>query len=82
MWHASRQNLVSYDHRNIHLQCRRCNYYDSDAKNKAGLYVDKRYGSGTTDELGILKSQGGNMRRQDLEAKIEELERLLTGCDV
>jgi hypothetical protein len=77
LWHASKQNWVTYDSRNIHAQCRRCNYFDSDAKVKGGLYVDHRYGPGTTDDLKNIKHDPIHMRRDDLESQIKALTEIL-----
>lgn len=76
-YHASKQNPVTYDDRNVHAQCRHCNYYDTDAKNLYTLYVEKRYGVGTVEALKILKHQGKEMRRLELEAQIKLLQQKL-----
>ena len=36
---------------NVHLQCRKCNYYGAGEQAKYMLEVDKRYGDGTWDKL-------------------------------
>lgn len=73
-YHASRQRPVTYDHRNIHAQCRRCNYYASDARIKYTLFVESKYGTGTAEELRMLKHQGKEMKRLELEETILRLQ--------
>jgi hypothetical protein len=61
--HAGRggkRNRVSYDERNVHLQCVGCNTYDQSKVSKINytLYMIKRYGEGIIEELKQIKHEG------------------------
>ena len=77
-FHASKQSSVTYDHRNIHLQCPGCNTYRGGARDEYAVYIKNRYGAHVLDELQTLKHQGHILRRQELEDKIVELQGLLS----
>ena len=77
--HAGRggkRNRVSYDERNVHLQCVGCNTYDQSKASKINytLYMIKRYGEGVVDELKQIKHQGF-LSRDELEEIYERLKR-------
>ena len=76
-FHASKQSEVTYDHRNIHVQCPQCNKYKGGARDDYAVYIKNRYGAHVLDELQTLKHQGHILRRQELEDKIFELQGLL-----
>ena len=77
-FHASKQSAVTYDHRNIHVQCVMCNTYKGGARDDYAVYIKNRYGAHVLDELQTLKHQGHILRRQELEDKIVELQGLLS----
>ena len=77
-FHASKQSAVTYDHRNIHVQCAQCNLFKDGARDEYAVYIKNRYGAHVLDELQHLKHQGHILRRQELEDKIVELQGLLS----
>jgi hypothetical protein len=69
--HISKQHPLSYDERNVHPQCRSCNYF----KHKGVEYANfmyKAYGPKVVDEL-IERKKEPYMRRPELEAVIDQL---------
>ena len=77
-FHASKQSQISYDFRNLNVQCPGCNTYRGGARDHYACYLVKRYGAHVLDELQTLKHQGHILRRQELEDKIVELQVLLS----
>ena len=78
-------NSVSYDERNIHPQCRGCNYFG--ARGEASLnysqFMFKTYGTGILDALKAIKGKS-KLRREDFGRMIEEYEKkleVLRGAD-
>ena len=71
-------NAISYDPRNIHAQCRGCNYFG--ARGLAALaysqFMFKTYGPDILDELKAIKAQS-KLRREDFERMIEQFEKEL-----
>lgn len=67
--HCSKQSALSYDERNIHPQCRQCNYYGMQglAAIKYTQYMQDRYGPGIVDELIAMKHAKEYLKRADLE---------------
>jgi len=45
-----------WDERNCHLQCAKCNTFQSGRQHEHGIYVDRVHGRGTTDLL-LFKSK-------------------------
>lgn len=72
--HISRQHPLSYDDRNVHPQCVRCNYFG--AKGMASIeytmYMIGRYGFEVVEMLKARKIEP-YMRRLELESLIESL---------
>lgn len=72
--HISKQHPLSYDDRNIHPQCIRCNYYG--AKGMASIeytvWMIKKYGNNIVEELKARKPEA-YMRRLELEDLIDRL---------
>ena len=67
-----RQYLATrYDPRNCHFQDAYCNTYRGGALIEYTLYMQKRYGQATVDELMALKHRTVKHSRADLEALIE-----------
>jgi len=69
--HASKGSLVSYDDRNIHPQCPKCNTYQGGNLIEYTLYIQKAYGDQTIEELKQLKHT--IMKRADYEEVISRL---------
>lgn len=74
-FHGSKQRPISYDDRNIHAQCPGCNTYKGGARDEYACYIAKRYGAGVLEELRVLKHQGKELKRGDLEELITDLEK-------
>ena len=65
-------NAVSYDERNIHIQCLNCNYYGArEAAHNYSQFMFKTYGPDILDELKAIKGKS-KLRREDFERMIEE----------
>lgn len=71
--HASKGSLVSYDDRNIHPQCVKCNTYQGGNLIEYTLYMQKTYGNEVIEELKQLKNT--IMRRADFDEVIERIKR-------
>jgi len=69
--HASKGSFVSYDKRNIHPQCVKCNVYLGGNLIEYTLFIQNHYGPETVDELKQLKNT--IMKRADFEEVIERL---------
>ena len=71
-------NAVSYEERNIHPQCRGCNFFG--ARGEASLnysqFMFKKYGPDILDALKAIKGKS-KLRREDFERMIEEFEKEL-----
>lgn len=72
--HISKQHPLSYDSRNVHPQCRQCNYYGAKgiACIQYTLYLQKRYGEEIVDKL-LSRRKEPYLRRFELENLIEML---------
>ena len=73
-FHGSHQRPISYDPRNIHAQCPGCNTYKGGARDEYACYISRRYGPEVLEELRIVKHQGKELKRADLENLIERLQ--------
>jgi 5-methylcytosine-specific restriction endonuclease McrA len=69
--HASKGSLVSYDKRNINVQCVKCNTYKGGNLIEYTLFMQKTHGNEIIEELRQLKQS--IMKRADFEAVIERL---------
>ena len=81
--HCSKQSPLSYDERNIHSQCAKCNTYNHGSLIEYTLYITEKYGCDTIDELKSIKHSGIYLKRAELMALIEDLEtkiRQLSAC--
>ena len=71
-------NAVSYDERNVHAECRGCNYFG--ARGEASLHYSKfmfsTYGMDILDTLKSIKAQS-KLRREDFERMVEEYQKKL-----
>jgi len=60
-----------WDLMNVACQCIRCNSYNEGNKYNFGLYLNKKYGEGTTTKLKIKSTKSFNPDIFDMEYKIE-----------
>jgi hypothetical protein len=67
--HCSKQSLLSYDERNVHPQCRQCNYYGMQglAAINYTQFIIREYGPEVVDELKQMKHDKVYLRRPELE---------------
>jgi hypothetical protein len=74
--HCSKQSPLSYDKRNVHPQCRQCNYYGMQglAAIRYTQFIQSKYGSEVVNELLDAKHSKIYMKRLELEELIEKLE--------
>ena len=72
--HCSKQSPLSYDERNVHAQCRQCNFYgmQGEAMIHYTLFMQQAYGPGIVEELLAIKHQKAYLKRADLEAIISK----------
>ena len=72
--HCSKQSRLSYDERNVHPQCRQCNYYgmQGQAAIRYTMYMIDHYGPGIVAELLEIKHSKEYLKRDDLEEIIEK----------
>lgn len=73
--HISKQHPLSYDRRNVHPQCRQCNYYgmQGEAMIRYTQFMVRTYGEGIVDELIEAKHKLPYLKRGELEDLIESL---------
>jgi hypothetical protein len=62
---------VKFDHRNNHLQCRKCNYYGAGEQAAYKEEVEKRYGKGTWEEIVISSRQVCKRGKVDIDVMTE-----------
>lgn len=67
--HCSKQSELSYDTRNIHPQCRQCNFYgmQGEAMIHYTRFMQQTYGPQIVDELLAMKHAKKYLKRADLE---------------
>jgi hypothetical protein len=72
--HCSKRSPLSYDPRNVHPQCRQCNYYGMQglAAIRYTQYMQREYGEGIVDELMAKKHDKVYLKRDDLEKIIAQ----------
>jgi hypothetical protein len=70
--HCSRQSFLSYDERNIHGCCVKCNVYLHGNLIEYTLFMQQKYGQDVIDELRQMKHSKLYLLRSDLEAIIEK----------
>lgn len=80
-FHASKQHPITYDDRNIHAQCPRCNTYKGGARDHYSVQIVRRYGPGTLAELEHIKHQGKPLRRGEIEELIDRLKIKVDGTE-
>ena len=59
-WHNTR-----WDEKNCQVQCVKCNMFGQGEQYKFGMYLDAKYGLGTSEELEILSKQPFKISRID-----------------
>jgi hypothetical protein len=57
-----------YLEKNVHAQCRKCNFFEQGKQSEYALQVDAKYGAGTWDSLTVLSKQK-RKRLSDVEIK-------------
>jgi len=45
------REATRYDEKNVHLQCNRCNTFESGRESDHAVFIDEKYGKGTHEEL-------------------------------
>ena len=56
---------------NCQVQCSRCNVFNYGEQYKFGLYLDKKYGSGSAEKLLFLSKKTVKLSNVDIEEIIE-----------
>lgn len=64
-------SITRYDERNVHPQCKRCNMSANGQQYLHGLYINKKYGKGTADELMRLRWKTHQFATYELEEMIK-----------
>lgn len=64
-------NAVRWDEQNVHAQCKRCNLRGGE-QHLMGLFIDKKYGNGTTDMLQIKRHNTFHTNKVVLKSLIDE----------
>ena len=62
---SRRHHNTRWDEKNCQVQCVKCNIYSSGEQYKFGMYLDAKYGLGTSEELEILSKQPFKISRID-----------------
>jgi len=74
---VSRAELsVCFDERNVHIQCARCNGFRGGEQFIMSIYIDGKYGIGTSDELQYLRHQPSKFSRTDYVEMIEKYKQI------
>lgn len=69
----SRRHLnTKYDEKNVALQCVGCNTYQQGRQYEFSIYVDKRWGKGTAEELLVKSRQLKKMTEFEVKELIKE----------
>jgi hypothetical protein len=75
-FHAAKTNQVSFDVRNIHPCCVRCNMYLSGNLIPYMEFLQKKYGHGIVDELRQIKNNSRGVSREWVEEQIQKYKEL------
>jgi len=67
---SRRHNATRWDNKNCQVQCVKCNMFEQGEQYKFGMYLDAKYGLGTSEELEILSKQPFKISRIDYVEKI------------
>jgi len=62
---SRRHNATRWDNKNCQVQCVKCNMFGQGEQYKFGMYLDAKYGLGTSEELEILSKQPFKISRID-----------------
>ena len=62
---SRRHNATRWDNKNCQVQCVKCNMFEQGEQYKFGMYLDAKYGLGTSEELEILSKQPFKISRID-----------------
>jgi len=62
---SRRHNATRWDNKNCQVQCVKCNMFGQGEQYKFGMYLDSKYGLGTSEELEILSKQPFKISRID-----------------
>ena len=62
---SRRYNATRWDNKNCQVQCVKCNMFGQGEQYKFGMYLDAKYGLGTSEELEILSKQPFKISRID-----------------
>lgn len=74
----SRKHLTTrWDEVNVQVQCPKCNLFNQGEQYKFGLYLDQKYGEGTSDELHQRAMTIVKLSRTDYEEAIKNIENKL-----
>lgn len=74
----SRKHLTTrWDDVNVQVQCPKCNLFNQGEQYKFGLYLDQKYGEGTSDELHQRAMTIVKLSRIDYEEAIKNIEKKL-----
>ena len=70
-------NKTRFDERNVHPQCKSCNGAEGGEQHRHGVYIDKTYGEGTSEELYRLSKESCPYSISDYEEMIADLKERL-----
>ena len=62
---SRRHHNTRWDEKNCQVQCVKCNMFGQGEQYKFGMYLDAKYGLGTSEELEILSKQPFKISRID-----------------
>jgi len=67
---SRRHHSTRWDEKNCAVQCVKCNMYEQGEQYRFSIYINNKYGEGTSEELEIKARQTIKMSRIDYEEKI------------
>jgi len=75
-----RYKATKFDERNVAIQCRSCNRFNSGESYAFGVWIDKKYGAGTAESLyNLSRMRGTKLDRLWYCEKIKEYTQKLKG---
>jgi hypothetical protein len=74
---SRRHKATRWNEKNAHPQCAGCNTFNQGEQYKHALYIDKRYGKGTADEMVLLSNTSVKWSIHELECLIDDYEKRL-----
>lgn len=72
---ARHNDSVRWDERNAVPAFRICNYYDQDHQKKIAIFINRKFGEGTTDELERLGKQTVKLMPFEIQEIIDDLKK-------